>query len=766
MDGNLCRCTGYRPILDATKSFAADRSNGCGMGANCCRNQKPAEETVSTCSSSAPACSSMKLHKSCTCSKIAELASVTEPTPLAFKEDTALIFPPFLRSYAVASHARIELRTKECLWTRPADLHDLLVLKASTPSAKLVCGNTEAGIDMKFRQDSRPWTDMVYISDLQELTFVAPRADGSGVEFGAGTTINNLARYCKQHYAEFDLASQQIATAILSQVHWFAGTQIRNVATLSGNICTASPISDLNPVWQSLAGASMRVQKVASASPDAPVVERVIPAQSFWTTKYRQTSMTPEEILVGLFVPLRMEAPASASSSAPAISKHVFTHAYKQSRRRADDIAIVTASLQISVEVSGSSLVFSSGANLSYGGMAPSTLLATHTAAFLAGKPFSLSTITDASQELKRDFPLLDAAVLPGGMAEYRMVLAASFLLKMFYYMWKVIKVHGAAGSDVQRLVGRFPEDAASAAEDYERELSSGSQSYKLREIVEADAHPPSTNLAAEAATTVPAAALDPHEAGGDLKLISTKPASRTLVGDPTDAPAQPGEPLRHLSALKQTTGEAKYLDDIPAVRGELFGALVLSTEPHARIVSIDTSALEAHPAYIGFWSAKDIPGSNSIGDIIKDEELFATEEVVCVGTMIGAVVGRTHIEAIQLSKLVKVVYEKLPTILTIDEAIAAGSYIAPWAEGHFLEHGGDVTEALAKAPRTLEGEARIGGQEHFYRQSQNLRSRVGVIVLCLSALSPWLLLVCFSACVQWRRARAWRLPVRATICS
>lgn len=90
---------------------------------------------------------------------------------------------------------------------------------------------------------------------------------------------------------------------------------------------------------------------------------------------------------------------------------------------------------------------------------------------------------------------------------------------------------------------------------------------------------------------------------------------------------------------------------------------------------------------------------------------------------MIGAVVGRTHIEAIQLSKLVKVVYEKLPTILTIDEAIAAGSYIAPWAEGHFLEHGGDVTEALTKAPRTLEGEARIGGQEHFYCQSHTCYS-------------------------------------------
>jgi len=708
MDGNLCRCTGYRPILDATKTFASDRASACAMGENCCRNAKKkaivhekdcaaAEERVDS--------KGMKMLQSCSCQKSDELAAVTEPAPVAFREDSALIFPAALLKYRPG---RIELARPDCTWIKPASLAELTQLKAAHPDAKLVCGNSEAGIDMKFRFDSRPWRHMFYCSDVPELTAV--QQTPQGITLGASVTIAGLQALLRRDMDSFDAASQQVAQAILTQIEWFAGTQIRNVATLAGNICTASPISDLNPVWQAVAGVTMTVAKHGRAE------HRVLPGSQFFTG-YRQTAMEAQEVLVSLHIPLRQKAVAGAAAALPTAEQPLtFTHAYKQSRRRADDIAIVTSAQQLDVGMVDGKLVITR-ASLSYGGMAPATALAKQTAAWLVGKPLAAETAFAAIDVLRKDFPLLDAAVLPGGMAEYRTVLAASFLLKMVYFTWKTIKVDQVGGADVAALMPDFPADSESVTEEYERDVSSGTQTYRVREI----SHEPASVAHAAAAAAADAPAADSHADTKGRRMVKLKAADRNLVGDASETrPAQSGESVRHVSALKQASGEAKYFDDMPLQRDELYVGLVLSSEPHARIVSIDTSALEAHPAYQGFWCARDVLGSNDIGDIIKDEELFASEIVPCVGTIIGTVAGRTHVEALQLAKLVKVTYEKLPTILTIDEAIAAQSFIAPWEKGHDLIKG-DVNAALQAAEFTIEGEARIGGQEHYYLESSGV---------------------------------------------
>lgn len=711
MDGNLCRCTGYRPILDATKSFAADRNNVCGMGENCCRNKKNVKP-VDDCNPNTPNCEGMKLQQTCSCQKIAEFAPHTPETPLpqAFREDTALIFPPFLLKYRPQ---RIVLPRPDCVWIKPRDLRDLVELKQSHPAAKLVCGNTEAGIDMKFRFDSRPWATMIYTSDVPELKRVAQlqaSADSEeGIEVGASVTINALKLLIETQLEEFDEASRTLAQAIVSQIHWFAGTQIRNVATLAGNICTASPISDLNPVWQAAAGVRMRVAKLGGDGGEAKMVERVIPGSEFFIG-YRKTAMEETEVLVSVFVPLRKKSAQNAGEGSATVTP-LYTHAFKQSRRRADDIAIVTSAMQMALEVKDGQLVFQT-ANLSYGGMAPATALAKKTSAFLLGNPATIDTIKQAIEVLKTDFPLLQAAVLPGGMAEYRTVLAASFLLKMFYFVWK----QSVALPAFSALLPPFPQDVESAIAEYEREVSSGSQIYRVRETkyeAEEKKQPASAEGAAEE---------DSHGHGsGDVKLVKYRPADRNLVGDASEThPHKSGEAIRHLSALKQTTGEAKYTDDIALVRGEVYAALVMSSEPHARIVSVDTSLAEQHPGFGGYWSAKDVPGNNDIGDIIQDEELFASEIVVHVGCIIGIVLGRTHIEALQISKLVQVTYEKLTPILTIEEAIAANSYVAPWQDGHVLLKG-DVDAQMAASPYTLAGESKIGGQEHHYFETMTM---------------------------------------------
>jgi xanthine dehydrogenase/oxidase len=81
-----------------------------------------------------------------------------------------------------------------------------------------------------------------------------------------------------------------------------------------------------------------------------------------------------------------------------------------------------------------------------------------------------------------------------------------------------------------------------------------------------------------------------------------------------------------------QVTGAAEYTDDTPTPPNTLHAALVLSKRPHARIVAIDDSVAKSSPGFAGLFLASDIPGSNAIGPIVHDEELFATNIVTCVG--------------------------------------------------------------------------------------------------------------------------------------
>lgn len=63
-----------------------------------------------------------------------------------------------------------------------------------------------------------------------------------------------------------------------------------------------------------------------------------------------------------------------------------------------------------------------------------------------------------------------------------------------------------------------------------------------------------------------------------------------------------------------------------------LHAAFVLSKKPHARILAIDDSGAKSSPGFAGIFFAKDVPGSNEIGPVVMDEELFASEFVTCVG--------------------------------------------------------------------------------------------------------------------------------------
>jgi xanthine dehydrogenase large subunit len=172
---------------------------------------------------------------------------------------------------------------------------------------------------------------------------------------------------------------------------------------------------------------------------------------------------------------------------------------------------------------------------------------------------------------------------------------------------------------------------------------------------------------------------------------------------------------VRHDSAASHTNGQALYLDDIPAVPGALETALVLSPHPHARIVSIDMSAALAADGVAAVVTAADIPGKNDIAPIRTDEPLLAADLVEHEGQIVAAIAAATLDQARAAAKLVKVEYEVLPAVLTVEEAVAKELYVAPVQT---MERG-DIVGALKSAPHCLSGEFRCGGQDHFYLEGQ-----------------------------------------------
>ncbi|XP_016334888.1 aldehyde oxidase 3-like, partial [Sinocyclocheilus anshuiensis] len=120
----------------------------------------------------------------------------------------------------------------------------------------------------------------------------------------------------------------------------------------------------------------------------------------------------------------------------------------------------------------------------------------------------------------------------------------------------------------------------------------------------------------------------------------------------------------------------------------------------------------------ITFISAKDVPGQNRRLWFNNPEELFAEEEVICVGQIIGAIVAETREQAKRAAEQVAITYQDIqPAFFTIEEAIEHQSFFDPKRK---LERG-NVEEGFKKADHILEDELYMGGQEHFYMETQGL---------------------------------------------
>ena len=173
--------------------------------------------------------------------------------------------------------------------------------------------------------------------------------------------------------------------------------------------------------------------------------------------------------------------------------------------------------------------------------------------------------------------------------------------------------------------------------------------------------------------------------------------------------------PLPHDSAKGHVTGEALYVDDLPEPERLLTGRVVYSPHAHARIVSFDLTAARAVPGVHAVLAAADIPGHNQMGPVVKDEPVLAAEEVTCIGQAVFLIAGETDEQCREARRRIRVEYEPLDAILTLEKAMERGSLLGPPRK---IERG-DARRAVQEAPRRIAGEVLTGAQEHWYLETQ-----------------------------------------------
>ena len=609
-DGNLCRCTGYRPILDAAQTFSVERACGNATvngGRGCCQEDGNGRN----------GCAGATNGKNGDHGE-QPIKRFTPPGFIEYNPDTQLIFPPFLQKYKPTAVAFGNRRKR---WYRPVTVQQLLEIKNAFPSAKVIGGSTETQIEIKFK--AMQYTASIYVGDIPDLRQYAFRPNH--LELGGNVCLTDLEDICQEALQHYGHAAGQPFQAIYKQIRYFAGRQIRNVGTPAGNLATASPISDLNPVF--VATNTILVAKSLEK-------ETRIPMSEFFKG-YRTTALPPDAIIARLEIPIAQE-------------KGEYLRAYKQAKRKDDDIAIVNAALRVALDESHQV----KNCTLVYGGMAATTSAAKEAMEVLPGLSWlEPATLEKVMAALENDFDLRFG--VPGGMATYRKSLALGFFYRFYHEVLAEIKDSGSALD--HDVLGEI-----------ERSISTGKKD---------------------------------HDA--------TKAYEQRVLGK-----ANP-----HVAALKQCTGEAQYTDDIPVQKNELYGHLVLSKKAKARIKNIDVTPAMELIGVADWVDRHDLPNpkANWWGAPSCDETFFAEDEVFSAGQPIGMVLADSAKNAEAGARAVRVDYEELPAIFTIEDAIVHQSYF----DHYRYINIGDVDKAFAEADHVFEGTTRMGGQEHFYLETQ-----------------------------------------------
>ncbi len=352
--GNLCRCTGYRPIRQAALEAFPERHSKNGQD----------------------------------------------------------LFAERLQQHA-PHLGRVEYEAAGERFFRPVSLAGLLETLRRFPEARLIAGATELGLDISKR--FRKFSTLISVEAVPELKKI--ECSESEWRIGAAATLTQI---------EEKMAGEFPALADMLRV--FGSRQIRNRATMGGNLVTASPIGDSAPLLLALDAkvvlVSLRSRTGVSASSSSgsgetrqtPVLlsERVLPLDEFFLA-YRKTALRRGEILKTIIVP--------RGASQPELTRKCAW--YKVSKRREMDISTVAACFTVDLDSEGAVRF----ARLAYGGVAPTPVRARKTEQALLSRPWCKETVSGVLSLLQGEFkPISDVR----GSAEYRRALISSLFEKFF----------------------------------------------------------------------------------------------------------------------------------------------------------------------------------------------------------------------------------------------------------------------------------------------------------------------------------------------
>ena len=326
--GNLCRCTGYQPIINAAKSL----------------NSK---------------------------NKVDQFSQT--------KNKTISLLKKINKKNNSLSINKIDKK-----YFAPQTIKELKFLLKKYPGSKILSGGTD--LSLIVTKERKTINSIIYINSINELNFI--RKNKKFIEIGASTPLIEFESQIIKHYPDFK--------DILER---YGSVQIRNVATIAGNIATASPIGDMLPLLLSL-----NAQIVISNSTN----DKILYLNDFFID-YRKTKLNNSQFIKLIKIPLHRN--------------NIFK-AYKISKRIDDDISAVCASFNLNIK---NNIIKS--VSIAYGGMAAIPKRALLCEKSLLNKELSEKNINLAQQSLEKDFNPIDDM---RASSKYRMKVAKNLLFKCF----------------------------------------------------------------------------------------------------------------------------------------------------------------------------------------------------------------------------------------------------------------------------------------------------------------------------------------------
>lgn len=270
-------------------------------------------------------------------------------------------------------------------WFVPHTAEALADLLAAWPEARIVAGATDVGLWVT--KGLRDLETLIFLGDIPELQRIDETADG--LTLGAGV-----------RYADAHAAFARLHPDLGELVRRIGGLQVRNAATIGGNIANGSPIGDGPPALIAL-GAALALRSAGGT--------RTLPLEDYFLD-YGKQDRRAGEFIEAIHVPRP--------------SADDLIHISKLSRRFDSDISAVCGAFALRVEQG-----VIAGARIAFGGMAATPRRAVACEATLTGQPFTLATIERAAAALRADFtPLSDVR----GSAAYRIEAAGNLVRRLW----------------------------------------------------------------------------------------------------------------------------------------------------------------------------------------------------------------------------------------------------------------------------------------------------------------------------------------------